>query len=216
MTSRDSETPLGEHFATTLEYLFAMRRDIRGFRPDPLPEDALERLLAIACLAPSVGLSQPWRFVLVDTPARRARLREIFVACNAEALAACEPERAPLYATLKLAGLDDAPAQVSVFVDRTAATGHGLGQRTMPETADFSVVMAIHTLWLAARAHGIGVGWVSILDPILVRAALDVPDHWHLIGHLCIGYPREMHDTPELARRGWEQRQLVGSFIFRR
>jgi len=216
MTSRDPEIPFAAEFAATLEYLFAMRRDIRGFRPDPLPEHALEQLLAIACLAPSVGLSQPWRFVIVDTPARRARLRDIFAACNAEALAACDPERAPLYATLKLAGLDEAPAQVSVFVDRAAGAGHGLGRQTMPETADYSVVMAIHTLWLAARARGIGVGWVSILDPILVRAALDVPDHWHLIGHLCIGYPRRSDDTPELARRGWEHRQPAASFILRR
>ena len=173
----------------TLHELFGWRRDVRHFRSDPLPEGTLERLIGLACLAPSVGLSQPWRFVLVDDAARRAAVVANFSACNADALRACAGDRAERYAALKLAGLREAPHHLAVFCDRATEVGHGLGRRTMPEMADYSVVAAISTLWLAARADGVGVGWVSILDPAAVAAALDVPADWRLIGYLCIGYP---------------------------
>ena len=127
-------------------------------------QGTIERLIGIACLSPSVGLSEPWRFVIVEDEARRALIRQCFEACNKDALEMQTPDRAALYARLKLAGLDDAPCQLAVFSDRSTAQGAGLGRLTMPETLDYSVVNAVHTLWLAARAEGIGVGWVSILD----------------------------------------------------
>ncbi|MET0706072.1 MAG: 5,6-dimethylbenzimidazole synthase, partial [Tardiphaga sp.] len=196
--------------------LFVWRRDVRRFRSDALPEGTIERLIETACLSPSVGLSQPWRFVTVDDTVRRAAVLENFTACNAEALADYSGDLAQRYATLKLAGLREAPCHVAVFADHDTDVGHGLGRRTMPEMADYSAVAAISTLWLAARAEGIGMGWVSILDPAGIAVALDVPAAWRLIGYFCIGYPRAESDSPELERAGWEARRPVADHIIRR
>jgi 5,6-dimethylbenzimidazole synthase len=203
-------------FRARLCELLAWRRDVRRFCRDPLPEDAVERLIAIACLAPSVGLSQPWRFVLVDAPERRAAIRENFARCNAAALAAQSPDRASQYARLKLAGLDDAPRHLAVFADSDTGQGGGLGRLTMPEMVQYSAVAAVHTLWLAARAEGIGMGWVSILDPAAVGAILEVPPAWRLIGYFCLGYPAAEDDTPVLEREGWEARRPADNFVVRR
>lgn len=197
----------GADFRKRLYDLLRWRRDVRRFKRDPLPQGAIERLIAIACLSPSVGLSEPWRFVLVEAPESRAAIRQCFEVCNGDALAMQSPGRTALYARLKLAGLDDAPCQVSVFADRATAQGNGLGRLTMPEALDYSVAIAIHTLWLAARAEGLGVGWVSILDPARMTAILDVPEAWRFIGHLCIGYPAEEDERPRLEREGWEHRR---------
>jgi 5,6-dimethylbenzimidazole synthase len=193
-------------FRRRLRELLAWRRDVRRFRRDALPPGALERLIELACLAPSVGLSQPWRFVIVDAPARRAAIRANFESCNAKALAAQSGERAAAYAQLKLAGVDDAPAHLAVFADPATTRGHGLGRNTMPEMIEYSAVTAVHTIWLAARAEGIGMGWVSILDPAVVAAALDVPAVWTFIGYLCLGFPQTEDDVPALERADWEQR----------
>lgn len=187
--------------------LLRRRRDVRHFRSDPLPPDLLDEIIAAADLAPSVGLSQPWRFVAVDAPERRRRVREVFEQSNREALAAQAASRAAGYARLKLAGLDAAPCQLAVFVDEATEQGHGLGRQSMPETLAYSAVLAIHTLWLAARSAGIGLGWVSILDPAAIAAILEVPASWRLVGYLCLGYPAEESDTPELERLGWETRR---------
>lgn len=205
-----------EPFRRTLEALLAWRRDVRRFRREPLPAGALDALIALACLAPSVGLSQPWRFAIVEDAARRRAIRAEFERCNADALASYEGERARLYASLKLAGLDEAPAQLAVLADRTAPQGHGLGRRTMPEMAEYSAVMAIHTFWLAARARGLGLGWVSILDPTRVTEILEVPPEWRFIGYLCVGYPAEVDDMPALERAGWETRRAPETFVVRR
>ncbi len=196
--------------------LLAWRRDVRAFETRPLPAGTLERLIDAACLAPSVGLSEPWRFVVVETPARRAAVRANFKACNAAALAAQAGTRQDHYARLKLAGLDAAPVQVAAFADAGDDQGHGLGRRTMPETSDYSVAIAIHTMWLAARLEGIGLGWVSILDPAALAAALDIPAAWRLIGYLCLGFPCEAHDEPVLQREGWERRRPPSSRILTR
>jgi 5,6-dimethylbenzimidazole synthase len=193
-------------FRAQLATLFAWRRDVRRFRSEPLPQGTLARLIATACLAPSVGLSQPWRFVLVDDPARRAAVAAEFIACNAQALADYAGDLAKRYAALKLEGLREAPHHLAVFCDRATTRGNGLGRRTMPEMAEYSVVAAICTMWLSARAEGIGLGWVSILDPARVTALLDVPSDWRFIGYLCLGYPRQQDDVPELERAGWERR----------
>ena len=203
-------------FRARLHDLFVWRRDVRRFRSDALPDGVLERLIETACLSPSVGLSQPWRFVIVDDAARRAAVLENFTTCNAEALAAYSGDLAQRYAALKLAGLREAPCHVAVFADHDTDVGHGLGRRTMPEMADYSAVAAISTLWLAARAEGIGMGWVSILDPAGIAVALDVPASWTLIGYFCIGYPLAESDSPELERAGWEARRPVADHIIRR
>jgi 5,6-dimethylbenzimidazole synthase len=205
-----------DDFRARLHELLRWRRDVRRFRREPLSDGAIGRLIDIACLAPSVGLSQPWRFVLVDAPERRAAVREVFSRCNAAALTTQIPDRAAQYARLKLAGLDDAPAHLAVFADPETEQGHGLGRLTMPEMSQYSTVAAVHTLWLAARAEGIGMGWVSILDPAAVRAILDVRDSWRLIGYFCLGYPAASDDTPELEREGWEVRRASDIFVVRR
>jgi 5,6-dimethylbenzimidazole synthase len=193
-------------FRARLRELFAWRRDVRRFRTEPLPDGALRDLIEAACLAPSVGLSQPWRFVVVESPDRRAAIVDDFNRCNREALNAYEADRAAFYARLKLAGLKEAPAHLAIFTDEATPVGHGLGRRTMPEMLRYSVVTAIANLWLAARAAGIGMGWVSILDPERVRDILDVPPSWRLIGYFCLGYPETESVTPELQSEGWERR----------
>lgn len=176
----------------------------------------IDRLLALACLAPSVGNAQPWRFVKVEEPENRVAVRANFVSCNSEALHDYAGERAKLYASLKLSGLDDAPVHLAVFCDRTTQTGHGLGRRTMPETMDYSVVAAIHTFWLAARLRGLGVGWVSIVEPERIKDILEVPEDWAFVAYLCVGYPIEESDEPELVRFGWQDREAWDKFVTKR
>jgi 5,6-dimethylbenzimidazole synthase len=203
-------------FRARLYDLFCWRRDVRRFRNDPLPRGLVERLIEIACQAPSVGLSQPWRFVLVDRADRRQRVIDNFEFCNRDALERYTGDMSVRYAALKLAGLGEAPCHLAVFADRSTAVGHGLGRRTMPEMADYSVVTAVFSLWLAARAEGLGMGWVSILDPLAVAEILDVPKEWRLIGYFCLGYPQAEDDRPELERVGWEKRRPAEDFIVRR
>jgi len=203
-------------FRSQLRLLLEWRRDVRRFRRVALPHGTLDRLIEIASLAPSVGLSQPWRLVAVDDPQQRQAIRRNFERCNTEALSAQTEDRAARYARLKLAGLDEAPVHLAVFVDGGTEQGHGLGRRTMPEMIEYSAVAAVHTLWLAARAEGIGMGWVSILDPAGVAAELDVPAHWKLIGYFCLGYPEEESALPELERAAWERRRPAEAFLLRR
>lgn len=205
-----------EAFRAQLKDLMRWRRDVRRFRTEPLPSGMLERLLAAACLAPSVGLSQPWRFVLVESLDRRQAVIEDFTQCNREALESYSGARAETYARLKLAGLQEAPCHLAVFTDEATGTGHGLGRRTMPEMLRYSAVSAICNLWLAARAEGVGVGWVSILDPGRVAEVLEAPPSWTLVGYLCVGFPERESDRPELETEGWEERRPSETFLFRR
>jgi len=205
-----------EAFRARLRDLFVWRRDVRRFRVDPLPEGSVERLIETACLSPSVGLSQPWRFVLVDDTTRRQAVIADFKSCNAKALQSYCGEGAARYASLKLAGLGEAPCQLAVFSDPATETGRGLGRMTMPEMIDYSVVGAIAMMWLAARAEGIGMGWVSILNPQRIGEILEVPPSWRLMGYFCLGYPLGESDKPELESAKWESRVDPQSLIVRR
>ncbi len=209
LASTLSEAPVFDPaFRATFAELLAWRRDVRHFRPDQAPDEAtLAELFHLAALAPSVGNCQPTRFVRVDDNARRASIRANFEAANRDALGAYAGERAGLYARLKLAGLIDAPIQLAIFCDEATEQGHGLGARTMPETRRYSTICALHTFWLAARAYGLGLGWVSILDSGAIAAALDVPRAWAFIAYLCVGFPLEDHLIPELERVGWQARE---------
>jgi 5,6-dimethylbenzimidazole synthase len=204
--STESAPAFGALFRARLEDLFLWRRDVRRFRAEPVSCALVASLLETATLAPSVGNSQPWRFISVETAALREAIIANFTVCNAEALACYEGERAAHYARLKLAGLQEAPVHLAVFCDHATEAGHGLGRQTMPETLDYSVVAAIHTFWLAARAQGLGVGWVSILDPAEVARVLVVPKAWKLVAYLCVGFPQEEHLDPELERHHWQER----------
>ena len=193
-------------FRERFAQLVRWRRDVRRFRSDPVTAELIDRLLSLAACAPSVGLSQPWRFVLVESLDRRAAIAANFERANRNALDGYQGERRAAYAKLKLAGLSQAPVHLAVCADEATDVGHGLGRQTMPETLRYSVVTAVQTLWLAARAEGLGVGWVSILDPDAACKTLDLPCDWSLVAYLCIGWPEEEHDDPELERYGWQER----------
>ena len=162
--------PFDETFRKTFRDLVLWRRDVRRFRTDPVDEKLLDDLIELATHAPSVGLSQPWRFVKVKSPERRRAVWESFAKANEKALGGYEGEQRANYVSLKLAGLKEAPIHLAVFSDESTGTGSGLGRQTMPETLRYSVVAAVQTMWLGARAEGLGMGWVSILDPAAIAA----------------------------------------------
>ncbi len=193
-------------FRAELQDLMLWRRDVRRFRTDPVEAAVLDRCLAAFCLAPSVGLSEPWRILRVESPEARAAATMNFAAANSAALSGYAGDKAMLYAGLKLSGMREAPVHLAVFCDDRSEKGSGLGAATMPQTRAYSVVGAITLLWLAARAEGLGLGWVSILDPDRLARDLDVPPAWSLVGYLCLGWPETTEETPELQRLGWERR----------
>ncbi len=185
----------------------AERRDVRrGFTPEPIPEALLNRLLAAAHNAPSVGLMQPSRFIVIRDLATRQAVHTAFCEANREALEAYTGERREQYAALKLEGILEAPQNLCILSDANSARGHRLGRQTIPKTAIYSTVCAIQNLWLAARAEGVGVGWVSILDPARLRTILEIPAHIEPIAYLCLGFVDSFGTSPELERAGWEQR----------
>ena len=194
-------------FQSELADLMRWRRDVRRFRTDPVDEAVQMRCLDAFCMAPSVGLSEPWRIVDVASDAARGAALANFEAANSDALAGYEGERAQVYGTLKLSGMRDAPVQLAIFCDDDTPKGAGLGAATMPEMRRYSVVGAITHYWLAARAQGLGVGWVSILDPARLARDLDMPQGWDLVAYLCVGWPKADSLTPELETAGWETRE---------
>ncbi len=194
-------------FQNQLRDLMRWRRDVRRFRTDPVDEALLMQCLDMFCLAPSVGLSEPWRIIRVQSDSARQAALENFRTANADALAGYQGDRARLYSGLKLSGMSEAPIQLAVFSADDTPKGAGLGAATMPETRAYSVVGAITQFWLAARAQGIGVGWVSILDPDRLSRDLDTPPDWRLVAYLCVGWPAEESLTPELETAGWETRR---------
>jgi len=194
-------------FQSGLIDLMRWRRDVRRFRSDPVDEALLRQCLDTFLLAPSVGLSEPWRVIRVNSDTARQAALENYKACNADALAGYDGSTAALYSRMKLSGMQEAPVQLAVFCDETTPKGSGLGALTMPEMRRYSVVAAITQFWLVARSHGLGVGWVSILDPGQLSTDLDVDADWALVAYLCIGWPEAVSDTPELERAGWEDRR---------
>jgi 5,6-dimethylbenzimidazole synthase len=189
------------HLADILEW----RRDIRHFRTDAIAPEVLGRIEASVDCAPSVGNSRPWRMVRVGDAGRRSAVAACFERENRQAGLIYDDARRRQYAALKLAGLREAPVHYAVFTDPDPAEGCGLGRQTMPETLTYSTVMAIHTMWLTARAHNVGIGWVSILDPAIMNALLDVPERWLFTAYLCVGYPCGQNAVPELHRQGWQE-----------
>ncbi len=195
-----------DDFRTQFDLLMRLRRDVRRFRTDAVDEAVLTRCLDAFRLAPSVGLSEPWRVIRVESQAARDAALRNFKAANAEALTGYSGEKAQLYSGLKLSEMQEAPVQLAVFCDDATDKGQGLGAGTMPEMRRYSVVSAITLFWLALRVEGLGLGWVSILDPEQMTRDLNVPETWRLIGYFCVGYPEELSETPELELVGWENR----------
>ncbi|MDS9466543.1 5,6-dimethylbenzimidazole synthase [Paracoccus sp. MBLB3053] len=191
------------------------RRDVRGqFLPDTIDEDVLQRLLQAAHAAPSVGLSQPWNFILVRSPGLRQDIRAAFEVANDEARAMFSGEKRELYSQLKLAGITEAPVNLCVTCDRTRGGRVVLGRTHNRDTDLYSTVCAVQNLWLAARAEGIGVGWVSIFRDADLRRILGIPDHVVPVAYLCLGHVRELYDIPELEARGWGDRNELANLIF--
>lgn len=198
----------------TLDRILKARRDVRGnrYKSDPIPEAVMTRILEAANAAPSVGFSQPWRFVLIEsTPLRREVVRH-FETENAKAKKIFRDN--PLYPSLKLEGILEAPCNIAVLYKKPDKAI--LGQTSQKRVGEYSVVCAVQNLWLMARAHNIGVGWVSILKPKKIKKILDIPKEYKLIAYLTIGYVHEFLDEPELLHLGWETKKNLSDVIITR
>ncbi len=191
------------------------RRDVRSqFEPDAIPGDVLSRLLTAAHHAPSVGFMQPWNFIVIRDAAVKARMKQAFSTANAEEQALFNGERRALYSTLKLEGITEAPINLCITCDRERGGPVVLGRSHNRETDLYSTVCAVQNLWLAARAEGVGVGWVSIVRAGELRDILGLPEHVEPVAYLCLGYVREIYDRPELQVKGWRDRLNLDELIF--
>lgn len=191
------------------------RRDIRRFLPQPVPDDVLRRILAMAHLAPSVGFMQPWNFLLIYSREIRRQIKALFEDVNARERARIEDTcKKDLYPQLKLEGILEAPLNIAVTCDGRRDAPFVLGHAPMPQTDLFSTCLAVQNLWLAARAEGVGVGWVSILDKPTVEQLLRLPAGVQLVAYLCVGYPTEFRHKPMLEEVGWKSRQPLEELVF--
>ncbi|GAC1334924.1 MAG: 5,6-dimethylbenzimidazole synthase [Isosphaeraceae bacterium] len=190
------------------------RRDVRRFRPDPVPDDVLLRILDAAHHAGSVGYMQPWNFLVVRSTEVRRTIFEVFERENARAAEGYSGERRALYDSLKLQGILDAPLNIAVTCDRTRGGPHVLGRNTVLDADLYSTCCAVQNLWLAARAEGVGVGWVSILDTAIVQRLLDIPQGVLMTAYLCVGYPVEFEDKPLLEKVGWAEKIPLRELVF--
>jgi 5,6-dimethylbenzimidazole synthase len=192
------------------------RRDVRAqFRPDPVPLAVLARLLTAAHHAPSVGFSQPWDFVVVEDAGTRRAVKAAFDRENAWAAENYSGDRHRLYTSLKLEGILDSPLNLCLTCDRTRGGPHVLGRNTVLDADLFSTCLAVQNLWLAARAEGIGVGWVTILDPAELARLLALPDHVVPVAYLCVGYVTDVPPDPDLQSAGWRGRLPLGGLVHR-
>ncbi|HEX4405765.1 MAG TPA: 5,6-dimethylbenzimidazole synthase [Polyangia bacterium] len=188
--------------------VIAKRRDVRIFRPDVgVADDVLLRVLGAAHQAPSVGHSQPWDFVIVRDAGTRARIRESFLSCREAEARQFSPKRREQYLAYRLEGILESALNVCVTVDLRPGDELVLGTGTQPETLRSSACCAVQNLWLAARAEGVGVGWVSIVEPAVLRAELGLPTGVEAVAYLCVGYPVEFADVPMLEQTGWRARR---------
>ncbi|MFC1747223.1 5,6-dimethylbenzimidazole synthase [Pseudomonadota bacterium] len=197
-----------------LEELLLHRRDVRGnnFLKDPVSEDDIDKILHAASLAPSVGFSQPWEFVVIRDDAVKQQIYKSFANENKSAEAAFSDDKQKIYKQLKLEGILEAPVNIAVFYKPSEAPV--LGQNTMLEMGEYSVVCAIQNMWLMSRVMNIGLGWVSILNPDHVKQALNSPANNKLVAYLCIGYVKEFYSTPELEKLNWEKRKKISSVVY--
>jgi nicotinate-nucleotide--dimethylbenzimidazole phosphoribosyltransferase len=184
------------------------RRDVRrGFRPDPIPSEVLGRVLAAAHQAPSVGLSQPWDFIVIASRPRREQIKALADRARGDYAASLPGARALAFDRLKTEAILETPVNIAVTCDPTRGGRHTLGRRSQPQTAAYSSVLAVANLWLAARAEGLGVGWVSFFSERELAAELGLPAHLEVVAYLCLGYVTEFAPEPELATAGWARRR---------
>lgn len=191
------------------------RRDVRGqFLPDPVADDQLARILMAAHHAPSVGFMQPWNFLVVRSADVKQRVHDIFREANAEAERMFPDEKREIYSKLKLQGILDAPVNLCITCDRSRSGPVVLGRTHMPTMDLYSSVCAVQNLWLAARAEGLGVGWVSIFHEKALQDALGIPHHIVPIAYLCIGHVSHFNDRPELEKAGWLPRLPAADLLY--
>lgn len=191
------------------------RRDVRGqFLSDPIDDSVLSRVLEASHAAPSVGLSQPWNFIIIRDVAIRSEIRAAFARANDEASQMFSDGRRVLYSALKLQGISEAPLNICVTCDRMRGGPVVLGRTHDNDTDLYSTACAVQNLWLAARAEGIGVGWVSIFRQDDLRRILGIPAHVVPVAYLCLGHVGELFDGPELEARGWAQREPLYDMVF--
>jgi nicotinate-nucleotide--dimethylbenzimidazole phosphoribosyltransferase len=187
------------------------RRDVRrDFVPDPIPADVLERVLAAAHRAPSVGFSQPWDFIVITDPGRRARVKVLAERSRDDFAGGLPAARARAFDRLKTEAILQTPVNIVVTCDPTRGGRHTLGRHAQPQTAAYSSVLAVANLWLAARAEGLGVGWVSFFSERELAAELGLPSHLEVVAYLCLGYVTTFAAEPELAQAGWARRRPLG------
>ena len=190
------------------------RRDVRSqFLPDQIPADVLTRLLEAAHHAPSVGFMQPWDFIVIESRSVRETVLAMFEQENQKAAERFEGERKEHYRGLKLQGIMESPLNLCITCDRNRGGPHVLGRNSIVDTDLFSTCLAVQNLWLAARAEGIGVGWVSILDQEQLSTALNLPGHVYPLAYLCLGYVSEFLDQPELEAKGWRSRLPLSELV---
>ncbi|MEH6561817.1 MAG: 5,6-dimethylbenzimidazole synthase [Marinobacter sp.] len=203
----DSDHAFSEDERAGLYRAIYERRDVRSqFLPDPIPQPVLARLLKAAHHAPSVGFMQPWDFILIDSVEVREQVLASFNEENAKAAENYSGERQQAYRNLKLQAITESPMNLCITCNRTRGGSHVLGRNSVVEMDLFSTCLAVQNLWLAARAEGIGVGWVSILDQDRLSDILELPDHVYPLAYLCLGYVSEFLDQPELQAKGWRKR----------
>ena len=191
------------------------RRDVRSqFLPRAVPDEVLNRLLLAAHHAPSVGFMQPWNFIVIKSDETRTRMSNAFAKANAEAAQLFQDDQKALYSSLKLEGIKQAPINLCITCDRERGGPVVLGRTHNRDTDLYSTVCAVQNLWLAARAEGLGVGWVSIFNDADIREILALPDHVVPVAYLCLGYVEELHQKPELEVKGWRQRLDLESLVF--
>jgi 5,6-dimethylbenzimidazole synthase len=190
------------------------RRDVRkDFLPDPIPEDTLRRILMAAHHAGSVGYMQPWDFLVIQKAETKQTVKNLFVHANDDAALKYGAEKAALYRGLKLEGIQEAPINICVTCTRERGGPSVLGRATVPETDLYSTCCAIQNLWLAARAEGVGVGWVSILDYEALKGVLGIPQPVWIIAYLCVGFVSDFADKPDLEKAGWRQRVPLDQLV---
>lgn len=190
------------------------RRDVRrNFLKKSIPHQVLTRVLTAAHHAGSVGFMQPWDFVVVRDHVRKGAVKGLFLQANADAAKRYRGARAELYRRLKLEGIEEAPVNIAVTCSRQRGGPHVLGRATVRDTDLYSTCCAIQNLWLAARAEGIGVGWVSILDYEALKQVLGVPKPVTVLAYLCLGYVSEFATQPDLENAGWRERIPVENLI---
>ena len=191
------------------------RRDVRSWFSDKhIDNNTLGRILKAGNYAPSVGLSQPWNYILIRDIETRKKIKAVVEEKRMDFYNSLPDEKKIKFQNIKIEGILESDLNMAVTCDVSRKGPDILGRATMPEMSEYSVVLSIENMWLAARAEGIGMGWISFIDPDMVKKILGIPESIKLVGYLAVGYLSEDHDIPELEEKKWEKRLDVSNFVY--